>query len=88
MGQTLSRMELETSKRGIQDHPARKREAMNGTQARLAFESANAFVKLNRYAEALAVEMLPSDRVVIEKRIAAAKQAASANGCAQNSTNR
>ena len=71
MGQTLSRMELETSKRGIQDHPARKREAMNGTQARLAFESANAFVKLNRYAESLAVEnLLESDRRVIEKRIA------------------
>ena len=45
---------------------------MNGTQARLAFESANAFVKLNRYTEALAVPMLPSDKMEIERRIKAA----------------
>ena len=71
MDETFSGLECEASEsRTFQDHPARKREAMNGTQARLAFESANAFVKLNRYSEALAVEMLESDRRVIEKRIA------------------
>ena len=70
MGQTLSRMELETSKRGIQDHPARRSEAVvNGPESLAAFTQANNLVKLNRYAEALAVEMLPSDRELIERRI-------------------
>ena len=62
-------MELETSKRGIQDHPARKRKDMTGKDALAAFTQANNLVKLNRYAEALAVEMLPSDRELIERRI-------------------
>ena len=43
---------------------------MNGPESLAAFTQANNLVKLNRYAEALAVEMLPSDRVLIEKRIA------------------
>ena len=43
---------------------------MNGPESLAAFTKANNLVKLNRYAEALAVEMLESDRRVIEKRIA------------------
>ena len=53
---------------------------MTGADAKAAFDQASALVKLNRYAEALAVELYPSDRRVIEAKIAAAKQAPSAKG--------
>lgn len=43
---------------------------MTGAEAKSAFDRASALVKLNRYAEALAVEnLLESDRRVIEKKI-------------------
>lgn len=47
----------------------------SGQQARESFETAAKLVKEGRYEEALAVNLLPSDRKVIESRI----QAASAN---------
>ena len=50
-----------------------------GPEAKAAYDRANAFFKAGDYEAALSVEMLPSDRVVIENNIAAAKQAASAN---------
>ena len=43
-----------------------------GPEARAAFDQASALVKLNRYPEALAVKMLESDRLLIERRIKAA----------------
>ena len=52
---------------------------MNGPEALAAFNRANALVKEGRYDETLSVEMMPSDRELIEARIAAAKQAAGAN---------
>ena len=52
---------------------------MTGPEALLAFQSASKAVAERRYDDALAVEMLPSDRAVIEARIAAVKQAASAS---------
>ena len=53
---------------------------MNGPEAKAAFERASKLVKAGEYEDALSVEMLPSDRRLIEARIfAAAKQAASAN---------
>lgn len=48
---------------------------MNGQQNREAFETAAKLVKEGRYEEARAINLLPSDRKVIEGRI----QAASAN---------
>ena len=48
---------------------------MTGEEARVNFEQAAALVKAGRYEEARSVELLPSDRKVIEQRIAA-----SANG--------
>ena len=48
---------------------------MNGPEALAAFNRANALVKAGEYEQALSVEMLPSDRGLIERRIAAAKQA-------------
>ena len=52
---------------------------MTGPEANLAFLQAVGLVKEGRYEEALAVKLLPSDRKVIEARIAAAKHDASAN---------
>lgn len=43
---------------------------MTGEEANSAFHKALALVKEGKYEEALAVEMLLSDRVVIERRIA------------------
>ena len=42
---------------------------MTGPEAIAAFERASQFVKQHDYAAARAVEMLPSDRAVIEQRI-------------------
>lgn len=44
----------------------------SGQQAREAFEEAARFVKFGRYEEALAVNLLPSDRKLIQARIAVA----------------
>ena len=52
---------------------------MTGQQALAAFNEAAALVKAGRYDDALAVPMLPSDRSVIEARIAEAKNASCAN---------
>ena len=52
---------------------------MTGAEAIAAFDQAKALVKAGRYDDALAVEMLESDRQVIEARIAAAKNASCAN---------
>ena len=51
---------------------------MTGAEALAAFHKADALVKAGKFSEALAVEMLPSDRAVIEAKIAA-HMAASAN---------
>ena len=45
---------------------------MKGTEALAAFELAAQLVKQGDYAAARAVELLPSDREVIEQRIKAA----------------
>lgn len=45
---------------------------MTGEQALAAFNAAAALVKAGRYDEARAVDMLESDRNVIEAKIAAA----------------
>ena len=45
---------------------------MSGPEALAAFERAAQLVKQGDYAAARAVEMLPSDRAVIEQRIKAA----------------
>ena len=52
---------------------------MTGPEAKAAYDRANAFFKAGDYEAALSVEMLPSDRALIGEKIAAAKQAASAN---------
>ena len=52
---------------------------MTGQESLAAFKKADALVKEGRYDDALAVPMIPSDKTLIEKRIAAAKQAAGAN---------
>ena len=52
---------------------------MTGPAALAAFEQAKARIKEGRYDDALAVPMLPSDRSVIEARIAEAKNASCAN---------
>jgi len=52
---------------------------MTGPEALAAFTRANFLVKQGQYDNALAVEMLPSDRAVIEAHIAAANLAACAN---------
>ena len=52
---------------------------MTGPAALAAFEQAKALVNEGRYDDALAVDMLPSDRTVIEARIAEAKNASCAN---------
>ena len=54
---------------------------MKGTEALAAFERAAQLVKQGDHAAARAVEMLPSDREVIEQRIAAI--ANSTNQCSQ-----
>ena len=41
-----------------------------GTASKAAFDRANALVKEGKFAEARAVELLPSDRKLIEERIA------------------
>ena len=46
---------------------------ISGPEALAAFNQANALVKAGQYEEALAVEMLPSDRKLIEARIVAAR---------------
>lgn len=51
------------------------RSSLFGAGARTTFETAAKLVKEGRYEEALAVNLLPSDRKVIEARI----QASSAN---------
>lgn len=51
---------------------------MTGPEALAAFEKAARLVKDGMYEAALAVALLPSDRVVIERRIAE-KNATSAN---------
>lgn len=48
----------------------------SGQQAREAFETAAKLVKEGRFDEALAVDLLPSDRKLIQARISVA----SANG--------
>ena len=45
---------------------------MTGHEAFAAFERAKEFLKLGDHAAARAVEMMPSDRQVIEQRIEAA----------------
>ena len=52
---------------------------MTGADAKAAFDLAAKAVKEGRYAEALAVELLPSDRIVIEQRIQIATRANRAN---------
>ena len=56
---------------------------MNGPEAKAAFDLANALVKEGKYEAALAVEMLPSDRKLIEKRIAESS-GAGANSAKEN----
>ena len=46
---------------------------MTGPESLAAFNKADALVKEGRYDDALTVLLLPSDRVVIEKRIAEAE---------------
>jgi len=48
---------------------------MTGPEAIAAFNRAAELVKAGKYAEARAVEMLPSDRQVIEAKIAVAASA-------------
>ena len=43
---------------------------MNGLEAIAAFKKADALFKAGEYEAALSVEMMPSDRTLIEKRIA------------------
>ena len=57
---------------------------MIGPESKLAYDKANALLKAGEYEKALAVVMLPSDREIIERRIAAAKQAAGANTTKEN----
>ena len=45
---------------------------MTGEEALVAFNKANELVKLGRYDEARAVQLLVSDRAVIERKIAEA----------------
>ena len=52
---------------------------MNGPESLAAYNKAVALVKEGRYDEARAVELLPSDRAVIEKRIAQAMTRTSTN---------
>ena len=52
---------------------------MTGPEAIAAFEQAKALVSQGRYDDAIAVQMLESDRTVIEARIAEAKNASCAN---------
>lgn len=59
---------------------------MTGPQALASYEQAKALVKEGRYDDALAVEMLPSDRAVIEARIAEAKNSTSANRGVEHGT--
>ena len=51
----------------------------HGKDAMDAFTTAARLVKAGEYAQALAVNLRRSDKGIIEARIAAAKQAASAN---------
>ena len=46
---------------------------MNGPEAKAAFERASKLVKAGEYEAALAVEMMQSDRKLIEARIVAAR---------------
>ena len=49
---------------------------MSGAEALIAFTDAIKHVNAARYAEVLAVTLLPSDRALIERRIQEAKQRA------------
>ena len=51
-----------------------------GPEALAAFNQANALFKAGEYEQALAVEMKPSDRGLIEKRIAVQRAAACKSG--------
>ena len=43
---------------------------MNGAQAKQNFDIANALIKAGQFEDARKVELMPSDRGLIEKRIA------------------
>ncbi len=59
---------------------------MNGADAKIAYDKAAALVKEGKYEEARAVEMLPSDKSVIEAKIAEHIRSCANGGVVQRNT--